>query len=280
MDHITSILMDRAGIHLGYSDVRFVFPGKISVHDIRLKQTNVSLKDLDKKEIVLPERTYFTGDCISFSIAFGSLLRGRSALRFSGTAYDGTFSGVIRTAISRKPEPLEVTIHWRGISLPGLSDDYPGLAISTGISSGRADLTVDFSQRFMYQGPVHILIENTRIRIPDTFPEHARMPVFDNVEADFTMNHSEIQAHNIMFASSDTIIRVSGTIDQRFPLSGSELDLQIRIHLISDMQPFHEDMYLPVTLKGPVSNPKVYFLGKEMSSVPRMNLLDTDFIRG
>jgi type II secretion system protein N len=264
MEHITTILMDRAGIQLDYTDVRFVFPGKINVRDIRLKQTNVTIKDPDNIDRILSERMYFSGDRIAFSIAFGLLLRGKSALRFSGIAYDGTFSGLIQTEISRTPKPLAIKIIWSDINMSRLSEDYPDLAVSTGTCHGKADLTVDFSQRFIYRGPVQISVENTRFQVPDRFPEHVSMPVFDNVEASFTMNHSEIQIHRIVFTSYDTIIRVLGTIHQKMPLSGSDLDLQIRVHLISDTQPYNEDMYLPLTLKGPISNPKAYFLGREM----------------
>ena len=261
IEHISVLLKDRAGILLDYSDVKLIFPGKIIIVDPLLKQDG---KQVLATESIKGERVIFNGERLSVSIAFRTLFLGKAGLNLKSNAYGGAINGVIKTALSTRPQPLELIVNWDDIDLSYLLEDYPDFLISSGNFQGKAELIADFNQDFIYKGPVHITIDKTHFNLPDKFKNYLEILEFNTIKADFVMNHSEIQVQKIELVQSDTMVQILGTINQRMPVSDSVVDFQVRLYMLDEKQSFNTDVYIPLTLKGKINHPDVYFLGQKL----------------
>ncbi|MGB3976510.1 MAG: type II secretion system protein GspN [bacterium] len=264
MERVSTHLHEQAGILLDYSDVKLGFPHRIIIYNPSLKQIQSNHEQTSIDESKSHDKIFFSGERLSVSIAFKAFFHGKAGLNFKSKAYGGAIDGTIQTSLSRSSQRLEFRVDWSDIDLSLLLKDHPNLMISTGTCLGKAELIADFNQYFIYKGPVHISIENTRLNLPDNFKDYLEFLEFNTINGEFVMNHSEIQVQKIELLRSDTVIQIAGTVDQRIPLSDSVLDLQIKLYMLSKTQPFDKDMYIPLRLKGTIDNPDVYFLGQKL----------------
>ncbi len=192
------------------------------------------------------------------------MLARRSRLLIDGKAYGGTFNATLEAPLQTNNTNMDIMAEWSSIDLSLLAVDYPGLQIQTGICQGEADLKADLTRTFGLSGPVKMVIGETQLKLPATVGSKVDLPQFTKITADFSFHHEEVLLDDIRFFAPDTIVRIDGVVRQKVPAENTWLDLNLRLHLISETQPFKEDMYFPITVKGPIDNPKVLFLGKDL----------------
>ncbi|MBN1880176.1 type II secretion system protein GspN [bacterium] len=261
--HLTGQIEERTGIAIKYSDVQMNLMGSITLKQLTVQQTPDTTMGQSPQD-TSDRKTFLSADYLSIRIAPTRLFEGISSLQFSGKAYDGTFSGSLESPIRKENAVLNVNLQWDAINLSLLSVDYRSLYLKTGISSGTARLKSDFSRTFSYEGPIDLIVEKTYLDFPQNMVSGFDIPEFNSLSARCTLNYDQIQFDDVRLNSPDTILRILGRIQQKIPADYSKLDLDVRIHLISDTQPFSEDMYIPVTVRGTANDPEILFLGRDV----------------
>ncbi|MBN1295324.1 type II secretion system protein GspN [bacterium] len=264
MNRLKDDLHRQAGIELMYERVRISFLGAIRLDGLVVSQTRELRIRVEDEPVALKPRRYAAFDSLTLQIAMKPLFEGKAAIKMTGSAYGGQFTGVLSAPIQTEPAPFTIDGAWDQIDLSLLAGDHPGLQVQSGHCSGSTVLQVDQARVYPYQGPVEFSIDEAGIAAPETFSDEMDIPVINRITGRFDMNEQEIRIHEVWGYGPDTTFQVSGSVHQRIPVRNSWLDLTVKMYLTGDGQPVKVDEYLPITITGPAKDPQIEFLGRNL----------------
>lgn len=264
MDQFADALDRQLGIALTYEDITISPTFSLIVHGIVLEQSRAQTVMVEGETINLEPERYFTGERLAMRLAWKPFLDGKAGLVFKGRAYGGTYEGLLAARIQKEVAPFEVRGTWTAVDLAQLAADHPDLQVTMGRCSGTANLLVDQTKQFKYKGPVEIIIDGAQYQPDARYAGDYDLPVFERATADIEMNYEEIRLRDVRCYAPDTSIRLTGMIYQKIPVRNTWLEMDIKLYLTGDPDARANEGYIPLKIKGPVKDPDVLFLGRNL----------------
>lgn len=266
VDRIVGEVRSKTGVDIGYSDVKMGPTGRITIENLSVRKDTQQEEHAQASGAETEPRSWFSCETMTIRLNLKGLLQRKNSLRFSGKAYNGFFSGSVEAPMRRVNTGMDIDLEWDSVNMANLADDHPNLKVQTGLCSGKADLHADLTRTFSFSGPVDLSIRDTKLAAPGSFKTEFDLPDFNSITAKLTLHYADIHLDEVKLISTDTIARIMGWIHQKLPAEDTVLDLEVRLHLISENQPFNEEMYIPLTISGSAADPEVSFLGRNIRS--------------
>jgi len=133
---------------------------------------------------------------------------------------------------------------------------------------------VDLTRVFRYRGPLDITIEDAHYRADSRFTGDVDMPEFNRATAAIELNYEEVRLHDIRCYGPENSLRITGMIYQRLPVRNTWLELELRLYMSGAPDMTSDEGYIPLKIKGPVKDPDILFLGRNLRNQSVMPRLD------
>ncbi|MBN1552341.1 hypothetical protein JW979_12785 [bacterium] len=261
LDKLFNRIENDTGIRITCKEITVTTTFGLMLKNLTVDQVREMTYQVKNQNITVNPRRLFTADSLELSVSWRSLVRAKAGLYYRIACYGGVINGRVETVPFSKTAPMKLAPEWRDISLEKMRQDITDLPLDRGVSYGKADLVFDPENPEDLNGSATITVDNFAFRLPEKIEGALAVDDIEKITGNLVFEGRKYILKEVWARSLNGSIRLTGLVYRESDPNKSRLDIEVRVYPHKPGEEPKENEYLPLIMKGTVSNPQLEFMG-------------------